>query len=580
MANKPFLQNSWYWWETNDKYLWNRPWQFHQWVSVDISNSKYFKSANGYLPPNTFEFTNSSIIKQILIGNQSINRLIFFENWEIRNLSGTVSSIWKTIVNASIIKNKWFIISTDWSIWVWDYQNNANLWISDWISYFNILWSVDLKFACLYIEWDFIYIWTWSKVYVVDTSASSWVLDSTLDLISWQIRWLTKIWNQFNIYVNLWESWRQYIWAWVWAEDFIEEINWIDRTILNVANMNNVDYVVCEDWLYQATWYQPIVIYNRFFISEYTNAIETYQNKIYIPWFNCIYSYESLKAGFPYQMTTEVIIPSDRDASTVSCLAILPKVFSNIKKSFVSDVFIAYKNTYIENATQNYIIQYATRRRLQFNNNMGWYITTNYIPSLYSSLKNNKKIRLWFFLSNTGIWTRDFKYLGIENTFSFKNSIAIIQDIDGDIITAYIGNVTTKPDIWAVYAIEWQNCTVLENKYLFENWWKWNGWISFKIPATWNIELLDLIIWRMTKVSWTWDTNVFHLKVHKWSLIELYDNNNMNGKSSIITWDFRETRFTIHITDWNMSWIENNERLLNKVYDFWFVFNDTQLDFN
>jgi len=70
-------------------------------------------------------------------------------------------------------------------------------------------------------------------------------------------------------------------------------------------------------------------------------------------------------------MTTEIVIPSDREGSTVSCMAILPKVFSDIKKSFVSEIFIAYKNTYIENTTKNYIIQYATRRRLQFNNNMG-----------------------------------------------------------------------------------------------------------------------------------------------------------------------------------------------------------------
>jgi hypothetical protein len=154
-----FLQNNWYWWETNDKYVGTWTWQVLEAKSININkSSKYFYNSNWNLPtPEDFWFKSwNPNIKQILFWASNSQRVVFFSSWEIRSRIWLVITIPKTIINAWVIWNIWFVINSDGTIWYWTYDKNANdLWIWSSMSYYTLWLSIDLYFAPYLIDWDF-----------------------------------------------------------------------------------------------------------------------------------------------------------------------------------------------------------------------------------------------------------------------------------------------------------------------------------------------------------------------------------------------------------------------------------------
>jgi len=581
-----FLQNSWYWWETNDKYVWTWPWQVLEARSVNINkSSKYFYNANWNLPYASLEYDlwSSTIIRQILIWTSFANRLVFFENWQIYNISWLVTDLTNNIVNAWVIWNKGFIIHANWSVDTWTYDwSQDDLWI-DTISLNTLTWlSIDFYFAPFLIDWPFLYIASSNKVAVIDTSWV-WFVDWTLELTSWwQVRWISKIWDQYNIYTNYWNNSKQFIWDWDISVSFQYEISWIDRSILNIATINNVDYVVCEDWLYIANWYQPTCLYQRTFISEYTNAIETYRNKIFIPTYKWIYTYQFNKPWFPWNLSKELILPITEWWQQVSCMTLNPKTFNSNSWWYTQDIFIAYLNYFLNNDYRSYIVQYTNDRFLSDRNPIWWGITLSPIVWIKGNKKASKKMRLWYNLNSSTTTTRRiFTYWWVSKTFYFKHSIWIFAQKDEETkISIYIWDFTTKPTVWSVYTINGNNSTVTNVDYLFEANSKWHWWIEFEVVNTANIAFLERTINSLTKVSWDWDSSWIYLSLYFWEIVYIITDNTMNGKSIIYPWNFREIIPTIHITEWDLQ--ENtayrNERLQTRVYDFAFLYDEIEND--
>ena len=585
MANKqPFLQNVWYWWETNDKYVWTWPGQVLEARSININkSSKYFYNANWNLPSPSFEYDlwGSINIRQILMWASFLNRLIFFSDWQIWNIAWLRTTITKNIVNAWVIWTKWFIIYSNWSIDTWTYdETQDDLWIDTLVSNSLTGLTINYYFAPFYISTWRIYLATWSNIYTIN--ATLFTLENTTSLLTgWQVRWITKIWDQFNIYTNYWTSSKQYIWDWNWIL-VNNQIDWYDRTILNVANVNNVDYVVCDDWLYIANWYQPTCLIQRTFISDYTNAIETYKNKIFIPWYKCVYTYQFNKPWFPWNFSTELILPITTWDQNVSCMTINPKIFDSNTWKYTQDIYIAYLNYYLNNDYRSYIVQYTNDRFLSTRNPIWWNVRLNPIIWLKWTKKASKKLRLWYNLnSSTSTASRGYTYAWVTKQFYFKHSIWIFAEKDEwTKVSCYIWDFTTKPTIWSVYSINGNNSTVTNVGYLFEANSKWHWWIEFEIASTVNLSFLERSITNITKVSWDWDTSWIYIALHIWEIVTLITDSSMCGKSIMYNWDFREITFTIHITegDLNANNAYENERLQTRVYDFAFLDEDIEND--
>lgn len=580
----PFLQNSWYGWETNDKYVWTGQGQVLEAKSININkSSKYFYNANWYFPYASFEYNLlwSINIRQLLMWTSFTNRLIFFSEWQIYNFFWLIINTNKNIVNAWVIGSKWFILNANWTIDSWTYDNNKdNLWINTLTQNVKTWLTINSSFAPYYINAWKLLLATWSNVYVINPTW--WITESTLTVENWwQIRWITKIWNQYNVYVNYWTSSKQYIWDWL---DTLanSEINWVDRSILNVATINNIDYVVCDDWLYIANWYQPTCLYQRTFISDYTNAIETYRNKIFIPWYKCVYTYQFNKPWFPWNLTTELILPTTIWDQNVSCMTINPKVFDTNIWKYTQDIYIAYMNYYIRNDYRSYIIQYTNDRFLSTRNPIWWSVRLNPIIWIKWDKKVNKKVRLWYYLNtSTSFTSGQYTYAWVDKQFYFKHSIWIFAEKDEwTKVSIYIWDFTTKPIVWSVYTINWNNATVTNVNYLFEANSKWHWWIEFEIVNTANLSYIDKSLWSITKVSWDWDSTWLYLSLHFWEIVVIYTDNTMDWKWFMYNWNYNQITFTIHITEWDMQTNDNykNERLHTKVYDFAFLSDKIQND--
>jgi hypothetical protein len=571
----PFLQNTWYWWETNDEYIASWQWQVQEAVCVDInSSSKYFMKNDWYLPYNILEYVWQDPIRQFITSNY-VNRLIFFTYWKIYNLTWLVVDTAKNIVNAGVYNNTGFIIFSNGSIDIWTYDANAlDLWMSTRVAN-KLTWlTVNYYFAPFYLYANNLLLATWSNIYRINLT--TWTLTTTSTvLIWWQIRWITKIWDQFNIYVNYWGSSKQYIWNWL--DDLpSNEINWYDRVILNVANINNVDYVVCQDGLYLANWLQPQILYKRTFISEYTNAIETYKNKIYIPWYKAIYSYQVTKPWFPYNLSKELVLPIT-DWQGVSCMTSLPNTWESALWEYVSDLMILYTNYYIRSAYYSYWVQYAIRDTSSPRSPIWWFVTLNPIPSLYSQDKSSKKIRLWYNLCDRWETNRAYIYAWVTKTFYFRHNIWIFAYRDfTPVVSIYIWWVTVKPEIWSIYTINWYNLTVKENEYLFSSSSTYNWWITLEWDTNTKMIYLEKTINSMTKVSWTWDTSIMYLSLHEWEVINLITDYSKHEQIIMVTWNFNQIKFTIHITEWTLQTNSDyeNKRIQTKVFDFAFLYDD------
>lgn len=578
--NKPFLQNNWYWWETNDKYIATQQWQVLEAKSVNINkSSKYFYNANWNLPQASFDYDLwwAINIRQILMWTSFTNRLIFFSDWQVYNIFWSIATIWKNIVNAWVIWSKGFIIYTNWSIDTWTYDNNAyDLWLST-ISPNVLTWlTVNSYFAPFYINVWKILLATWSQVYVIDWTL--FILDNTASFLDWwQARWITKIWDKFNVYLNYWDNWIQYIWDWSsTVSDYL--INWYNRTILNIANINNIDYVVCEDWLYIANGYQPTCLIQRTFISEYTNAVETYRNKIFIPWYKCVYTYQFNKPWFPWNFSTELILPTTTWNQNVSCMTLTPKVFDSNSKKYTQDIYIAYLNYFLNNDYKSYIVQYTNDRFLSNRNAIWWSVRLNPIIWLQWTKKASIKTRLWYYLNESTEFTNhNYTYAWVTKNFYFKHSIWIFAEKDTDTrISCYIWDFTTKPTVWSIYSINGNNSTVTNVDNLFEANSKWHWWIEFEVVNTANLNYFEKSIWSITKVSWDGDSSWIKLVTHLWKIVVIITDNNLRGKGIMYPWDFNEVIFTIHITEWDLSTNSAyaNERLQTRVYDFAFLYED------
>lgn len=224
--------------------------------------------------------------------------------------------------------NYWVILATSTAIYRWN-DDTSGIGTAATIAA-TLSWTAN--FRAVLVDWGYMYVWGNGVVDAIEITSGTWARAFTLN-IPWDCRAITKIWDQIFVYSSDWLNWYKMSWDWVSAFPLYIQ-KWADNPIMNVANIDNVDYVITGNdgllnqyrRLYLSAWYEKqllsvsdFIINNKQLFNFYpvkTNAIETYWNVIYIPWTNTIYTYWTNKGSLPSALGRDIYIDENIDEIT------------------------------------------------------------------------------------------------------------------------------------------------------------------------------------------------------------------------------------------------------------------------
>lgn len=428
--------------------------------------------------------------------------------------------------------------------------------------------------------WD-LYVWWYWLVMRINVSDNVWVIWETLILDPWYtVVAMTEIWDQVIVYASDWSMWKQYFWDWVsWQVDRV--INWYDKPIQNVANLNNVDYVITgTTWkkqLFVASWYQPEKLYSSKYLAgsynfikfnfnaNYTNAIETVENLIIIPDVDWnIYIYGSRIPGLPATIQRELNVNWTITAINATESNNWPEITVCFSSTSISWVRTQYVKKFIYYARNSY------EREPEYNTNSVYWQEGILImnPFLWDAAKYTEadkkqasKMRIGYKMPSTltnDTMRRSYTKWWVETYYvDYKYRINIYETYnDNDDLsrytTFYIGWYTTTPTVGSIYSY-WSNRYTIESVTeitktvgtLYKS-----AYIVTKETTLWG-STVPLAWWTITKFSWTWDTSILYKRVRKWKLIKSIIDTTKRSEAFLYSQQFYKIQHSIElIWDW------------------------------
>lgn len=353
------------------------------------------------------------------------------------------------------------------------------------IDYADVTVPIPQNSAYIIDSW-FLYLWVWSNIYKLDLSTSWYPSVKVLSLdIGYNIKGITQIWDRFYIYSSNGSDGMQYLWTgstiitWWW----LTKIRWKDRPILNVANINNVDYVITwtqkKRALYKVNWYQPELLYQSKFVSnsfndrfifkpDSVNSIETISNIVVIPADWCIYTWGKVNPWMPDSLVRKFTL----HWNSPTCL--------------YTDEWDSYNLYYFNSDSNNiYGYQQLLTDKTNYSLDPATLIFNPIISNLYSSHDSALKTRVWYDLQPNTLINVYFK-----------------PDYQGGYANFYVNTFSgTYPVIWDTYTFSWITYTVYEITV------SWTLGIIHCTFVWWDLDLWDIndysTSWTMTKTSWT-----------------------------------------------------------------------------
>lgn len=539
---------------SNDDYVWNadagwNPMCFYDGCNVEIrKNAKFIQLSSNY--PSTTDFGSYATYWDAIsmIQTWTNDMAVFYQKKKVfSNLASVVHTTSDNIVNSFVYGWYWYIIKSNWKLDRWLIQNgtvseDCGITTSTVTTDYANLWFNLINTTCpiLFVDW-FFYLWDSNKVYKFDP-ASAFSLSSTLTLDVWfTVKALTKIWDRVNAYATDDSKWMQWLWngqnlaTWWNATNIV----WYDKPILNVANINNVDYVITgdsnkrafyrADW-YQATlinqskWYRSTTVNEKFFFNpDFTNWIETIGNVIYFAGNGQIYAWGTYFPWFPESTTRQITFQSANRPTVIQS----DTVWANL--------YYFYQNSSGKNIRSRQYIPDGVWHSLD----PGTIILNPIISDLYSNEDSSLKIRIGYDLPSTSqlvnVYAKSNYSWGFENFYS--------------------DTLSTFPVIWDTYTYWWVTYTVyaLTTKTA-------NAQGIVHCTRTVNSvdihEIYDRTSGTCTKATWTWPaTFTFYRMTHGMELIgqctntethkELFDINDPNFQVTfmldLVTWDVTKT---------------------------------------
>jgi hypothetical protein len=341
----------------------------------------------------------------------------------------------------------------------------------------------------IFVQWPFVFIWSGSKVDIVDTT--DWTIYQTISLLEqdYDIFHIWEIWQSIVVLSTNWENTKVSYWDWV-SENATETITYKDKVGTWAEIDGNVIYMICESntkkELYIISWYDKLLVAkttpqwrwfdydnNAYAIlsrnnfhneSTYSNAICFSWNKLIIPAYYGLYTYWYEN---PQQKNALV---KERKINTTGITAV-----ANIWGL----LYIAYNDVTSGITKISYVREY---------NNIigsGYVVTTPIIWDNFSTEKMIDKIKIGYIIP--------------EST----SSIDIYVNADKYYFwTFYVSGLTTTPTVWATYSNGSSN--VFE--VISTNITTWAGTITCRATTLLNSQLV--YGGTLTKIAWTWDATI------------------------------------------------------------------------
>ena len=296
----------------------------------------------------------------------------------------------------------------------------SDLATSNWL-WIKTLWSLTsnvtrrpvINFFGDLIIWDGTQIARYNKDGTIQLYSSS--ADApVIGWLDWTVYAITQIGTNIYVWCNNGWATNMYIWDWVSSRPS-QKVTYPDKPVINVALLNNQHYWWTEKWVSSIKsimvweWYQV----QRYISSDipkdntvetlddpdrlalygtYTNAIETYWDIVYLPWYWKIYWFWSYFPWNPIAFNKEFAFDG------TECTAMLTPILwgSSSNKDFTPYMCIWYLRSWV------YYVWI-----IDFRDYNWWYASSGYIETmeyLWDNLwieKNQKKILVPFYLPHS-----------------------------------------------------------------------------------------------------------------------------------------------------------------------------------
>lgn len=341
----------------------------------------------------------------------------------------------------------------------------------------------------IFVQWPFAYIWSWSKIDVIDTT--DWTVYKTISLLEqdYDIFHIWEIWQSIVVLSTNWENTKVSYWDWV-SENATETITYKDKVGTWAEIDGNVIYMICESntkkELYIISWYDKLLVAKtvpqwRWFsnnkqaydiisknnfhnVSTYSNAMCFSGNKLIIPSYYGLYTYWYEN---PQQKNALV---KEWKLNTVGITSV-----ANIWGLF----YIAYNDITKGITKISYVREYDNII------GSGYIVTTPIIWDNFSTEKMIDKIKIGYIIP--------------EST----SSIDIYVNADKYYFwTFYVSWLTTTPTVWTTYTNYWSNVFEVIATDIT------TGAGTITCRATTILDLNFSYGWTLTKIAWTWDTSI------------------------------------------------------------------------
>lgn len=408
-----------------------------------------------------------------------------------------------------------------------------------------------------------IYIWRSNKVQGIDSFGT--IITYFSLPTGEEIRWLTKIWDQYVLWVDDWQGSKQYFWDGL-ADAPLRVVYWYNERVMNVVNQGSYHIVLTgNDFAIKKVWksdgYNKVMLYQipytSFSITSnrllptiplyyawnsnlvYQNAIESLWDLVFLPAYWWVLSYGKKTAWFPDAVNFERKIDTD-------------EIYAMF--AYNDNLYVSYNSSGTCKVTQIKLENYENTLDSTDDYYFGKIGHITYPPFVYNVVQNKSGIKV-----KTG-----------HRLVTTDNLISLYYAIDRNVsnytfvIDESINPVTVDPTVWAVYR------TGTNARFTVTKVTKYGNFMFIETLETVK-EFTPRTTQTLTKVSGTGDSTITYIKFHNFKHLGLITDITTRKGYFAFPYSFTEVQFRAELvtSDWKYS---------PEVNDFTFVYDEEQND--
>lgn len=362
---------------------------------------------------------------------------------------------WTTSSNLSVWVNHLYLV-TSTTAWVYFAPSSdstivltsitidrvSDLTVSDWVwvkENVSTLSPNITKRPCINFFWDLI-IGDGTQVARYNKDWTTYLYSATVEapVIGWldgSVYAITQVWANIYVWCNNGGSTNMYIWDWISSRP-TQKITYVDKPVINVALLNNQHYWWAEKWPnsqkhifigegYQAQRYissdipkaiatETLDDPDRLAVYwQNTNAIETFGDIVYFPWYGKIYGFWGY---FPWD---SIALNKEFTFSWTECTAMLTTSTTTLLQDYTFYMLVWYKNL-----SWTYSVWIIDFRDWNWGYTSSWYIETmEYIGENLGIEKNSKKLIVPFYLPHSSTSIKVYERKNQASSYTLLKTI-------------------------------------------------------------------------------------------------------------------------------------------------------------